>query len=75
MVRARQARTDIDIGFVGEATSIDTTVVNRLIAADIIPVIYPMGIGRGGNLYNVNADHVASKVAIALRAEKFFVAS
>jgi len=71
MVRVRKLKTDLDLGFVGETTSIDTTVLKRLIEADIIPVIYPMGIGRDGNLYNVNADDVASKVAVALKAEKF----
>ncbi|MFH1996374.1 MAG: acetylglutamate kinase [Candidatus Omnitrophota bacterium] len=71
MVRARKVRTDVDLGFVGEAVSIDTTVVKRLVETDVIPVIYPMGIARNGDILNVNADDVASKIAVALKAEKF----
>ncbi|MDO8525000.1 MAG: acetylglutamate kinase [Candidatus Omnitrophota bacterium] len=60
-----------DLGFVGEVTSVDTTVVKRLIRDNIIPVIYPLGIGRDGHTYNVNADDAASSLATALKAEKF----
>ncbi len=60
-----------DLGFVGEVTAVDTTVVRRLIRDNIIPVIYPLGIGRDGHTYNVNADDVASALATALKAEKF----
>jgi acetylglutamate kinase len=60
-----------ELGFVGEVTSVDTTVVKRLIRDNIIPVIYPVGIDRGSNVYNVNADDAASEIAIALKAEKF----
>ena len=42
-----------------------------MIEDNIIPVIYPLGIGRDGHTYNVNADDVASSLAIALKAEKF----
>lgn len=61
----------VDLGFVGEVTSVDSTVVKQLIEDNIIPVIYPLGIGRDRNLYNVNADDVASEIAVALKAEKF----
>jgi acetylglutamate kinase len=46
-------------------------VVRQLIDDNIIPVIYPLGIGRDGHTYNVNADDVASSLATALKAEKF----
>lgn len=71
LVRVRKMKLGVDLGYVGEVTSIDTTVVKRLIEDNIIPVIYPIGIGRDGNLYNVNADDVASEIAVALKAEKF----
>ncbi len=71
LIRARKIRADIDLGFVGHVTSVDTTVVKRLMEDNIIPVIYPLGVGRDGNLYNVNADDVASEIAVALKAEKF----
>jgi acetylglutamate kinase len=61
----------VDLGFVGKVTSVDSTVVKQLMDDNIIPVIYPLGIGRDRNLYNVNADDVASEIAVALKAEKF----
>jgi len=71
LIRVKKMKFDYDLGFVGEVTSVDTTVVTRLIEDNIIPVIYPLGLGRDGNIYNVNADDVASEIAIALKAEKF----
>ncbi|MCB1874508.1 MAG: acetylglutamate kinase [Chromatiales bacterium] len=60
----------IDIGHVGEVESIDASVVKMLIAGDFIPVIAPIGIGKDGASYNINADLVAGKMAEALDAEK-----
>ncbi len=71
LIKVKKMRGEFDLGFVGEVTSVDTTVVKRLIEDNIIPVIYPLGIGRDGNAYNVNADDVASEIAMALKAEKF----
>ena len=71
LIKVKKLNLGYDLGFVGEVTSVDTTVVKRLIEDNIIPVIYPLGIGRDGNVYNVNADDVASEIAIALKAEKF----
>lgn len=71
LIRVKKMKTSADLGYVGEVTSVDTTVVKRLIEDNIIPVIYPLGMGRDGNIYNVNADDVASEIAIALKAEKF----
>lgn len=50
--------------------SIDPTIVENLIANDYIPVIAPIGCDDEGNTYNINADTVAGKLAIALKAEK-----
>ncbi|MDD5495610.1 MAG: acetylglutamate kinase [Candidatus Omnitrophica bacterium] len=71
LIRVKKMKTEPDLGFVGEVTSVDTTVVEQLVEDGIIPVIYPLGVGRDGNLYNVNADDMASELAIALKAEKF----
>jgi acetylglutamate kinase len=60
-----------DLGFVGSVRSIDTTILNRLIDTNIIPVVCPVGKGRDNKLYNINADEAASNIAIALGAEKF----
>ena len=71
LIKVKKIKTKPDIGFVGEVTSVDTTIVKQLMEDNIIPVIYPLGIGRDRNLYNVNADDVASEIAVALKAEKF----
>ena len=71
LIRVKKMRSSADLGFVGEVTSVDTTVIKRLIKDNIIPVIYPLGIDRHHRVYNVNADDVASEIAIALKAEKF----
>lgn len=71
LIRVRKLTPGYDLGFVGEVTSVDTTVVKRLIQDNFVPVIYPLGLGRDGELYNVNADDVASAIAAKLKAEKF----
>lgn len=71
LIRVKKMKTDVDLGYVGEVTSVDTTVIKRLISDNIIPVIYPLGIGKDRHVYNVNADDVASAIAVALKAEKF----
>lgn len=63
----------IDIGHVGEVASINTNVVDMLIASDFVPVIAPIGVGADGESYNINADIVAGKVAAKLQAEKLIV--
>ena len=71
LIRVKKIKGPADLGYVGEVTSVDTTVIRRLTKDNIIPVIYPLGIGRDHHLYNVNADDVASEIAVALNAEKF----
>lgn len=63
----------IDIGHVGEVTSIDPEVVALLDKNDFIPVIAPIGVGEDGQAYNINADIVAGKLAITLQAEKLIL--
>lgn len=63
----------IDIGHVGEVEKINTGVIDMLIQGDFIPVIAPVGVGKDGHSYNINADLVAGKVAEALKAEKLML--
>jgi acetylglutamate kinase len=60
----------IDIGQVGQITSIDPSIISFLDTGDFIPVIAPIGVGPEGETYNINADVVAGKVAEILGAEK-----
>lgn len=66
---ARARVTDPALGLVGEVTSIDRTVIDRLLA-DFIPVIAPIATDDGGGPLNVNADVFAARLAQALDAEK-----
>ena len=63
----------IDLGQVGEVESIDPAVIEALEAGGFIPVVAPIGTGRDGTTYNINADLVAGKLAEVLRAEKLVV--
>jgi len=63
----------IDLGHVGEVESIDVSVVDMLVQGDFIPVIAPIGVGKDGFSYNINADLVAGKVAEVLGAEKLLL--
>ena len=63
----------IDIGRVGEVESIDPEVVQLLTAQNFVPVIAPVGVGKDGESYNINADLVAGKLAEILKAEKLVV--
>ena len=60
----------LDIGQVGEITSIDPEIIQVLDARDFIPVIAPLGTDKEGNAYNINADVAAGKIAGVLQAEK-----
>ncbi len=63
----------IDVGQVGQITSIDPSLIAFLDKGDFIPVIAPIGIGENGETYNINADVVAGKLAEILHAEKLIL--
>lgn len=63
----------IDIGMVGKVTAINSAVLEHVSKGGFIPVIAPVGHGKGGETYNINADFVASAIAGAIRAEKLML--
>ena len=63
----------IDIGHVGEVEQIDTSVLDLILNSHFIPVIAPIGVGRDGTTYNINADLVAGKLAEVMQAEKLML--
>ncbi len=64
----------LDIGLVGEITSVDPSVVKALVEDQFIPVISPIGFNyEEGSAYNINADLVAGKIAEVLMAEKLLL--
>lgn len=58
----------IDPGHVGEVTRINPGLINTLTQHGFIPIIAPVGVGESGETYNINADMVACRVAVALAA-------
>jgi acetylglutamate kinase len=66
-------RTEIDLGFVGEPRRISTGVLDTFKQSDIIPVIAPIGVGAGGETYNINADIVAGAIAAAVKATRLLL--
>ncbi len=73
--RADATGVKIDMGFVGDITSTDVTAAQKLVDAEIVPVISPLGRGRDGQIYNINADIAAAKIAQALKAHKIIYLS
>ncbi|MEP7348436.1 MAG: acetylglutamate kinase [Sphingorhabdus sp.] len=63
----------IDLGFVGEPETVDRGIIDMINAADMIPVIAPIGVGEDGHTYNINADTMAGAVAGALGASRLFL--
>ncbi|GFO65831.1 acetylglutamate kinase [Geomonas paludis] len=63
----------VDIGFVGDVVEVNPAILQALEKGGFIPVIAPVGVGRDGQSYNINADVVAGKVAAALGAEKLIL--
>ena len=63
----------VDLGFVGEPASIDTTLIETLCAAGMIPVIAPIAAGEDGETYNINADTMAGAIAGAIGAARLFL--
>ncbi|MFZ5719925.1 MAG: acetylglutamate kinase [Pseudomonadota bacterium] len=65
----------VDLGFVGEPKTIDTTLIDALLSADedYIPVVAPIGVSAEGQTYNINADTVAGALAGALSAKRMLL--
>jgi acetylglutamate kinase len=75
IVACKKEMGDIDLGYVGDVVSVDRRVIDTLLDAGYIVVISSIGVGGGGQSYNINADTVAGDLAAALGAEKLLVLS
>ncbi|WP_432816644.1 acetylglutamate kinase [Sulfitobacter sp. JB4-11] len=62
-----------DLGLVGRPSHVDTTVLRDLADKGIIPVIAPLGMGRGGETFNINGDTAAGAIAAALQADRLLL--
>ncbi|MFN8053198.1 MAG: acetylglutamate kinase [Acidimicrobiales bacterium] len=61
---------DPELGFVGDVTGVNPSIITRLLAMDLIPVVSTVGSDSDGQAYNINADAVAGAIAEALGAQK-----
>jgi len=68
-----QIEQAIDLGFVGEPETIDTTILLTASQAGMIPVVAPIAAGADGHTYNINADTMAGAIAGALGAKRLFL--
>lgn len=74
MIQAKKLDKEIDLGYVGEITRINTELLTLSIKSGYIPVVSSIAIGeKDSNSYNINADTCASKIASALKAEKLIL--
>lgn len=73
MITAVKQYDKDDLGFVGSITDVDVTIVNKSMRDGYIPVIATVANGAGGEVYNINADIAASRIAAELGAEKLIL--
>jgi len=73
IIICKKIKTKKNLGFVGDITKVDGSLIKKNIFNGKIPVIAPIGRDRFGMHYNINADHVACKVAEKLKAEKIIM--
>ncbi|MFQ5681454.1 MAG: acetylglutamate kinase [Candidatus Omnitrophota bacterium] len=70
LITADKKPGNVDLGFVGRVIDIEKEAILRELYQDTIIVVPPLGYGKQGALYNINADEVAAHLAGALDAEK-----
>ncbi|MCE9638395.1 MAG: acetylglutamate kinase [Planctomycetes bacterium] len=63
--------TVVDMGYVGDIERVDTTLLRVLMDSGFVPVVSPLGADAKGNVLNINADTVATALAIDMKADKF----
>ena len=74
LIKAKKLKIGVDLGYVGEITSVNTELLYLAMNSGFIPVVSSIAIGENdNNSYNINADTCASKIASALKAEKLIL--
>lgn len=72
LIKARPVGKE-GVGFVGEVTAINTSLIETLVKSNYVPVISSVAADENGQAYNINADTVAGEIAAALQAEKLIL--
>lgn len=74
LLKAKKIKTEVDLGYVGEITKVNTEVLKMAMNSGYIPVVGSIALGEDDNkAYNINADICASKIAAALKAERLIL--
>lgn len=73
LLKAKKLEADVDLGYVGEVTEVNTDVLKMAMSSGYIPVVGSVALGEDNKAYNINADICASKIAAALKAERLML--
>ena len=73
MLRVQKLAGEVDLGYVGDITSVDTTPILNALHNGYIPVIATVGTDETGQVYNINADTAAARIASELGAENIIL--
>lgn len=74
MIKAKKmCEAGVDLGLVGEITEVDTAPIEDALSGGYIPVIATVAAGENGEVYNINADTAAARIAAALGAAKLML--
>jgi acetylglutamate kinase len=65
----------VDYGFVGDILGLDTSILEKQLDNDLVPIVSPLSADDQGTVLNINADTVAAMIACELKAEKFVMAT
>ena len=74
-VTMQEVDEPVDFGFVGDIQGVDVDVLEKQLELGFMPVVSPLSADESGTLLNINADTVASAIAVALKAEKLILAT
>ena len=73
MIKANKMSGEDDLGFVGEINEINTDIIEKTIKNGYIPIISTVAAGYNGEVFNINADTAASRIAAELQAERLLL--
>ncbi|WP_410171515.1 acetylglutamate kinase [Clostridium tyrobutyricum] len=73
LLKAKKISSDVDLGHVGEITEVNTEIIKNCMDNGYIPIVSSVALGYDSEVYNVNADTCAFKIASALKAEKLIL--
>lgn len=74
LLKAKKLESEVDLGYVGEITQVNTEILKIAMTSGYIPVVGSVALGEHDNKpYNINADICASKIAAALKAERLIL--